>query len=312
MTGVGSLEDLQSRLRAPAIGEDDQALLDLGRRVKENGFLQGMVDFASQRGGTDHLEDYFRIHKVANSASELSDIDAIAHSKAFQMGVPFERAKAAVEHETRIAELGEDSTLTDGEKAYLEVKLKEQGNAARESLAKHAEQWSKTPEQRQADRAEESLQQQEAQRVEAWKPLLDGIVTKPFSFSVEAKGPDGKPTKIDLSYDLSTPERSQEIRALAQQVVQSAQGAQYGDEKVRQQVEDYVRNVYVAQNLQSILEAWSGELLGKAEVTAFQNRHNPPAGSPPPLPPQGVPAGAVDAGGGVRMMPKGWAPGQEG
>ncbi len=265
---IKSPEDLQALL-SPQVDEESRSLIDLGRKVRENPFVQGVVEYATQPGGQQRLDQYLSVMRVAEKTGELSDFDAIVWANHFKEGLDVNLTREALRDEYQVDELeSEDSSLSAAQRAKLEYKMKLAAKEARASLGELAEKYKMTPEQRDAEAQRQQLQVAEQKRLDGFSGLLTGVKTlvPAIEETIELSSPSGKLT-IPLRYDIqSDPARSQEFQKTVEDLVKAYQVE--SSPEVNTGILDVAKQLFIGRHFKAIMSSLAAEIAGNAELQA--------------------------------------------
>jgi len=282
---VKSAEDFQALLTAPGVDEESKAYTELGRKVKETPFVNELVNYALQPGGQERIDQYIGVLRQTQDVDKLTDFDKIVLADHLKNGLDLETTRLALKEEYGIDGLGEDSELSDSQKARIKHRLALDGKAAAQELKAVAERSKFTPETRDAEAARAAQEQANQQRIASFKPLLDGVANfvPAIEKTISVPFADGTKVDIPLRYDLATiPERAKELRDIANDIINAVPFGYSQD--VAPQVAQAVQETYIGRHWTEIATALASQIAGNAALAAARRYHEPARGRAPMQP----------------------------
>ena len=269
--------------QTPVYDEETRARLELASRIDKDPFVKGIVDFSLQEGGSDRLDSFLSVMRVAQNADDrdkLSDLDAIAYAEHLSTGMSLEMIRDAKSDELGLEDL-EDESLPTAKRHALEYKLQKQAADARKTLKELAEQYKKTPETRDADAARVA---QNAQRLAGWKPVVEEMASKlpAIEETVEVTLSNKEKMTVPFKFDLTKPDRAAKVQDIVKDIV--AQMPNHTPE-TEAEVVQAARALYIGYNFNEVVTAIASELAGNAEIAASAKYHEARKGRPDYVPP---------------------------
>jgi hypothetical protein len=223
--GVFGDKDPVARLKqfAPLMAdvENLNPHLEKARFLAQNPGHDELISYL-QRGGTD-VQLFESLRKLDTGV--LSDIDSIVYKRMYELGIDETTARAAVAFEFKQGD--EFANISDGEKAAMSIKLKQDGQLSKQFLTDFKAKAT-NPEK---PASQPGLTPEKLVAIEkAWTPVIEKAKAFNFNFAKEVEGHDK--TKIGLAYTI---QNDQQIAADVEATLKSF--AQSGYEPSEQLVE---------------------------------------------------------------------------
>lgn len=227
------------------IPEDLKPLVEEAKFLRDNPQLLELAKYAGKEGADVPL--FWQMTKL--DIAKLEPKDALVLDYVFNQGLTKEEATALVESNHKVA-FGSEEDYEAGEKSAAAAAVKLQAKEAKQRLV-DLQQKVRIPEpERKAAELKQSAEQSEAQRKQAWKPVVKEIAN---NFSVNHKGEFGKDDmKTSVDFNFAPDEKGKEAYAEIVEGIISNPNFQLTKEN-REYVRQLADAIYFAQNRESIM-----------------------------------------------------------